>query len=93
MPPESFHNRDLTQPCLLVPRIALTPTAVRVPAGILPINHNLSIVTGSAETLDRVERALQSPLAREWVSSHAARLENGYFSLTTKLLRKLPVDE
>lgn len=91
VPRESFHNQDLSQPCLLVPRIATSPVSVPVPANILPLNHNLSIVTGDEETLKRVERALQTDLAREWVADHAARLENGYFSLTTTLLRKLPI--
>lgn len=91
LPPETFHKMDLSKPYLLVPRIAKTPKSVRVPAGILPINHNLSIVAGSDALLEKVERALASDLAADWVSEHAARLENGYFSLTTTLLRKLPI--
>ncbi|WP_321820874.1 MULTISPECIES: Eco57I restriction-modification methylase domain-containing protein [unclassified Burkholderia] len=91
MPPESFHRMDLSQPSLIVPRIAKSPKAIRVPAGVLPINHNLSIVAGSVEQLRLVEEALASPLAAFWMADHAPRLENGYFSLTTTMLRKLPM--
>ena len=66
--------------------------AVRVPARVLPINHNISIITGDMETLEKIEAFMKTAQARRWVESHAARLENGYFSLTTTLLRKLPID-
>jgi hypothetical protein len=92
MPPESFHKMDIPRESLLVPRIATSPKAVRVPAGVLPINHNLSIVCADPERLDQIEAALHSRLAAEWVRDHAPRLEGGYFSLTTRMLRKLPVD-
>lgn len=91
VPPETFHAWDLSQQSLIVPRIATSPRSVRVPRNILPINHNLSVVAGTEEQLALVEEALASPLAAQWVRDHAARLENGYFSLTTKLLRKLPM--
>ena len=74
-----------------MPRIAKTPKAVRVPPGILPINHNLSIVAGGAVTLDQVEEALASPIAAEWARHYAQRLEGGYLSLTTTLLRRMPM--
>lgn len=92
LPPETFHAFDLGTPSLLVPRIAKTPKAIRVPAGVLPINHNLSIVTGDADLLDLVETALQSSLANEWMQQHAPRLENGFYSLTTTMLRRLPIE-
>ncbi|MBA9859189.1 Eco57I restriction-modification methylase domain-containing protein [Ralstonia insidiosa] len=92
LPPETFHRMDLSRETLLVPRIATSPKAVRVPPGILPINHNLSIVCGEPAVLDRVEAALRSPLAAQWVRDYAPRLENGYFSLCTTLLRKMPID-
>lgn len=92
LPPETFHRMDLSRETLLVPRIATSPKAVRVPPGILPINHNLSIVCGDPGVLDQVEAALRSPLAAQWMRDYAPRLENGYFSLTTTLLRKMPID-
>lgn len=91
-PPERFHNFDLSQPSLLVPRIAKTPKAVRLPVGVLPLNHNLSIVSSGPASLKLVERALQSEVAAEWMRDHAPRLEDGYYSLCTTLLRKMPVD-
>ena len=92
MPPEGFHRMDLSKPSLLVPRIAKSPSAIRVPAGYLPINHNLSIVCAEAEQLEIIEHALAGDLATRWVREHAAPLENGYYSLTTTLLRKLPIE-
>jgi hypothetical protein len=91
-PPERFHNFDLSQPSLLVPRIAKAPKAVCLPAGILPLNHNLSIVSTGPASLKLVERALQSEVAAQWMRDHAPRLEDGYYSLCTTLLRKMPVD-
>ncbi|WP_018310076.1 hypothetical protein [Cupriavidus sp. UYPR2.512] len=64
---------------------------MRVPAGVLTINHNLSIVAGSSTTFDQVEEALASPLAAEWARDYASRLENNYLSLTTTLLRRMPM--
>lgn len=92
MPPESFHRMDLRSPSLLVPRIAKVPCAIIVPCGHLPINHNLSIVCADPDTLDWVQWALARPLAAQWVREHAAPLENGYYSLTTTLLRQLPIE-
>lgn len=92
LPPESFHRLDLEGPSLLVPRIAKEPRAIAVPPGHLPINHNLSIVCADAGTLSWISWALSRPLAAQWVREHAAPLENGYYSLTTTLLRQLPIE-
>jgi len=92
LPPESFHRLDLSGPSLLVPRIAKEPRATAVPPGHLPINHNLSIVCADAATLAWISWALARPLAAQWVREHAAPLENGYYSLTTTLLRQLPIE-
>ena len=91
MPAESWHTRSLDAPILLVPRIARSLRPVRVPAGLLPINHNLSVVAADPATLDRIEAALRSPEANAWMQDHAARLEGGFYSLTTTLLRQLPI--
>ena len=91
LPPESFERLDLNQPCLLIPRIAATLRPVRVPAGILPLDHGISIVTAGDSTLDQLEEALMRPESEAWVRARAPRLENGYFSLTTTLLRTLPL--
>ena len=91
LPPETFEKIDLTQERLLIPRIANSLRPVRVPAGILPLDHGISIVGAGSMTLDQLEEALLRPEAEAWVRARAPRLENGYFSLTTKLLRALPV--
>lgn len=91
LPPESWHKRTLDTPILLVPRIARTLRPVRVQPGLLPMNHNLSIVAADRATLDEIEAVLCSAEANAWMQAHAARLESGFFSLTTKLLRQLPV--
>lgn len=75
----------------MVPRIAKTLRPIRVPAGVLPINHNLTIVGRGGSTLDEIEAVLLSPLAKAWIESRAPRLENGYLSITTTTLRQLPV--
>jgi hypothetical protein len=90
VPPEST-AMDISRESLLVPRIATSPKSVRVPPGVLPINHNLSVVAGTEQQLAVVEEALASPLAAQWAADHCPRLENGYMSLTTQLLRKMPM--
>lgn len=92
LPPEGFERMDLSQPSLLIPRIAANLKPVRIPPGILPIDHGISIVSAGEATLDALESALNTPAAEEWVRERAPRLENGYFSLTTTLLRNLPLD-
>ncbi len=91
-PPERWHNFNLDQPSLLVPRIVRSLKAVRIPKGTLAVNHNLSIVSAGPADLQLVERALQSHIAAEWMRDHAPRLEGGFHSLTTSLLRKMPVN-
>lgn len=91
-PPERWHNFKLDQPSLLVPRIVRSLKAVRIPQNVLPVNHNLSLVSAGPASLHLVERALQSDIAAEWMRDHAPRLEGGFHSLTTTLLRKMPVD-
>lgn len=92
-PPEPFDKLDLTRPSLLVPRIARSLKPIRLPAGVLPIDHGLSIVSAGAASLDKLEEMLTRPEAEAWVRARAPRLENGWFSLTTRLLRALPISE
>lgn len=91
LPPESFEKMDLTQPSLLIPRIANSLRPVRIPAGVLPVDHGLSIVNAGSMSLDELEAALMRPEAEAWVRVRASRLENNHFSLTTRLLRDLPL--
>lgn len=92
LPPESWAKVDLSKPSLLVPRITKSLRPVRLPAGVLPINHNLTIVSEAEMPLSEIEAALCSPAAQEWLQVYAPRLENGYRSLTTSLLRNFPIN-
>lgn len=91
LPPEPFHDFDLTQPSLLVPRISKSLRPVAVPAGVLAVNHNISIVRAREHTLHEIATWLSSPDAEAWMRAAAAPLENGYRSITTRLLRQLPL--
>ncbi len=91
-PPENWGPFPLDREALLIPRIAQRLRVIRLPAGVLPINHNLSVVaTEAGIPLDVLAVALVSDEAQAWIRQHAPRLENGYLSITTKLLRRLPV--
>lgn len=91
LPVEAFDDFDLSQPSLIVPRIAKELKPIELPPGRLPINHNLSIVRAGNWSLDRIGALLASREAADWVRHHAAPLENGYRSLTTRLLRNMPL--
>jgi len=91
LPPERWHKMAFDQPSILVPRIARTLRPIRLPAGVLAMNHNLNIVACGKYSLEEIEAVLCSAEANAWVKNHAAPLESGFYSLTTTLLRKLPV--
>lgn len=90
-PPETFHNRDLSQVSLLVPRIAKSPRAIWLPPQTLAINHNVSIISGDLDLLNRIEKALRGELAARWLNDHAPGIEGGYRTINTRLLRKMPI--
>jgi len=90
IPPETI-NLPLDRPSLLIPRIAKQLRAIHLPPGVLPINHNLSIIQTTETSLDEIQAILLSDESQEWIKRNAGRLENGYFSITTTLLRRLPV--
>lgn len=91
MPPESWHHWDLSQETLVVPRITKPFRAIRLPAGVLPINHGLSVVAGSPRQLDLLEAYLNSEEARAWVQARATHVENDFLDIRTGFLRNLPV--
>jgi Eco57I restriction-modification methylase len=91
LPPETI-TMPLDRPALLVPRIARRLRAIPLPAGVLPVNHNLSVCTNSdGMSLEALAALITSEASQAWLQRNAPRLENGYFSITTKLLRRLPV--
>lgn len=91
LPPELI-KLPLDRPALLIPRIARQLRAVTLPAGVLPLNHNLSVVSARDDvTLEELRTILLSTKSQEWIRRNAARLESGYLSITTRLLRRMPV--
>lgn len=91
-PPE---NPDvaLDRPSLLIPRIARSLRVAIVDAGILPVNHNLSIVTDEKGTgLEQIRDRLLSQPVQEWVAANAPRLEDGFRDIRTGLIRRIPVE-
>lgn len=92
LPPESFHGKlPLTEDAVLIPRIAKKLTPIRLPAGTMPINHNLVVVAGIPA--DKLIAMLSDPLVSQQANILALRLENGYHSYTATLLRELIIPE
>lgn len=90
LPPESWGWLPLTRDALLIPRIARRLRAVRLPAGVLGINHNMTVVS-STLPLAQLTAMLTTDEVQAWVSARAPRLEGDFYSLTTTLLRQIPV--
>lgn len=61
-----------------------------MPVGILPVDHG--IVSVEEAYLEQLEAALKCPEAEAWVRARAPRLEGNDFSLTTTLLRDMPLN-
>jgi tRNA1(Val) A37 N6-methylase TrmN6 len=91
LPPEGWNGLPLSRPSLVVPRIARGIRAIRVPANVLPISHNLSVIECANVSLDRIEAALQDEQTQAWVRARAPRLENGFMSITTTFLQQVPL--
>lgn len=91
-PPETI-NYSLERPYLLVPRIARRLRVIDVPAGTVALNHNLALVTdeGCGRSMAEIRALLLSPESQAWIVRNAPRLEDGFYSITTKLLRRLPI--
>lgn len=91
LPPETFHAWDLSVPYLVIPRVARTLTPRLLPAGVLPLNHALCIPITSDALHELVVRNLCSEATEKWLSNRAARLENGFFQVSARLLRSMPI--
>ncbi|MEN8719088.1 MAG: N-6 DNA methylase [Oceanococcaceae bacterium] len=91
VPPESL-PAALDEPSLMVPRIAQRIRVIDLPAGVSAINHNITVIrhTAGGPSLDEIRAVLLSAESHAWLLRHAPRLENGYLSITTSLLRRLP---
>lgn len=90
-PPEQVYA-GLDRPSLLIPRIARRLRVIDLPPHILGINHNLSVIESSGDfSLSEIKAILLSSESQDWIARHAPRVDSGYYSITTKLLRRLPV--
>lgn len=88
VPPETFVGRlPLSVDAVMVPRIAKRLRAVPLPAGTMPINHNLVVVSGRSPAT--LVRWLTHPAVQEQAAALSLRLESGYASFTATLLRQL----
>ncbi len=92
LPPETFHGRlPLKTESVVVPRISRTLRGVRLPAGTMPVNHNLVVVSGLSS--DRMLEILSDERVRAQADALALRLESGYRSYTATLLRSLRIPD
>jgi Eco57I restriction-modification methylase len=92
-PPESFAGKlPLPYDTVMVPRIATHLKAILLPAGRLPVNHQLVVVSSRAG-LDpaAVIAMLEDPLVQAQASALALQVDGGYSSYTAKLLRHLVI--
>lgn len=89
LPPTAFaHKLPLSRPGLLIPRIATRLRAIPLPQGVMAVNSNL--VVADCEDPEALASWLDEPEQQEWIARNAPPLENGYLSITTTLLRRLP---
>lgn len=90
LPPERFDGRlPLQKDAILVPRLARKLRAIRLPAGMLPTNHSLVLVSG--RSVESIQRMLLDPRVQAQADALALRVEDGYRSYTATLLRQLVI--
>ena len=90
LPPETFHGRfPLNHDAVLIPRIAKKLRAIPLPAGTMPVNHNLVAVSGMNN--DDLISILNDSRVQEQANAIALRLEGGYRSYTATLMRQIKV--
>lgn len=87
LPPESFAGLPLRQDAVMVPRIATRLRAIRLPAGRLPVNHQLVIVSGHPPAV--IIAMLNDPLVQAQADAIARRVDNGFRDYTATRLRDL----
>lgn len=90
LPPETFTDwLPLAQDAVLVPRIAKHLKAVRLPAGRVPVNHQLVIVSGLPASM--IIGMLRDPAVQAQADALALQVDGGYRSYTATLLRQLVI--
>ncbi len=88
LPPETFTGRlPLPHDAVLIPRIAKRLKAIVLPAGYLPVNHQLVVVCGLPPAT--IIGMLNDPAVQAQADALALRVEGGYASYTATLLRQL----
>ncbi len=91
LPPEPFAGRlPLDVDAVMVPRIAKRLKPVRLPAGRLPVNHNL-VLEPSTLSVERLIAILESPELQRQAEQLSVSVDNGYRSFSATLLRQLVV--
>ncbi len=90
LPPETFTGKlPLDHDAVLVPRIARRLTGIRLPAGRLPINHGLVVISG--QPVESVLAMLDDPEVQAQANALSLGIDNGYRSYTATLLRQLVI--
>ena len=90
LPPETFTGRlPLDRDAVLVPRIARRLTGIRLPAGRLPVNHGLVVISGVP--VESVLAMLDDPEVQAQANDLSLGIDNGYRSFTATLLRQLVI--
>lgn len=88
LPPETFAGKlPLDEDAVLIPRIAKRLRPILLPAGMMPANHNLVVVSGLPAP--QIIEMLNDPIVQQQADVLSLRLENGYRSFTATLLRQL----
>ena len=88
LPPETFTGRlPLPHDAVLIPRIAKRLKAIVLPAGCVPVNHQLVVVCGLPPAT--IIGMLNDPAVQAQADALALRVEGGYASYTATLLRQL----
>lgn len=91
VPPESLPVTGGDVPRLMLPRIAPSIRCIELPAGVEAINHNIVVSARPGYSLERLREILSSPDSQEWLRENAGKLENDFFMITTRLMRRMPI--
>lgn len=90
LPPETFTGKlPLDHDAVLVPRIARRLTGIRLPAGRLPVNHGLVVISGLP--VDSILAMLNDPEVQAQANDLSLGIDGGYRSFTATLLRQLVI--
>lgn len=91
LPPEPFtHRFPLNYDAVLIPRIARRLRAIPLPAGVMPIKHQITVASSNLGQAHLIA-ALNHPSTQAHANQISLRLENGFKSFTTTMLRRLQI--